>query len=995
MSTEGRDRRTAIETGPSAPRIPFPTEITDEEIARHFSLSEPERGLISDRRRPDNRIGFCLQLCHVKWRGRFATSFESVPPRLVQHVAAQLGIQLSVFFKYPDNENTALRHNAAIQRHLGLRRWNDSDEERLRRELLSLALDGLRELRMVQAAERWLQERKVILPGVSVLREVVRAALDSVEDEVVERIDRRLDSDMRTKMEDLIEIPRGRRLSRLQELKGHPRRASSTTLLSLCDRIQVLRRMGVQGIDLSSVRPDWASDLADRVRHYAVTHLGRFRAAKRRALLACFLVETFADSIDATIRAFSRVMLQMEGRVRAKLYQESGEFREAACAELLAWVKVGGLLRQSENAERTVSEAVLSKVPREEIERSVERAQELARSQQATLIQKLVLKYSFTRTFTPRFLDALEFTPGPGGEEIVRGLEVLRQMNAEGKKKLPPETPVTFVPAAWRPLVVQEDGGIHRGAYEVCLFTALREAIEGGEVFVSGSRRYVSIASLLYSDDAWQTQRMQAYARLGLPQDPDVFLQGIEEQLTKAAQATDAGLPTNTFARIENGKLRFSKEPAVEEDSEVEKLRDMIEARVPTTQIEHILREVDEETGFTEVFQPPLGYERRLPPEPLRRALLAGVLAFGTNLGLWTMGQMARGISYSQLAHVAEWNLKEILVSAANDHLVNSHHALPLSSVWGEGGKSSSDGIRFRLGVSSLLGEPNPKYFGWGDGLTSYKAMCDQWSIFSTQLISCHESEALRMLSALLSNRTTLPLHGGHAADTAGASEPIFALCHLAGFPFWPRLADLDEVRLWRLERGTKLRHIEPLFEGCVDRDAIRAEYDNIVRLVASLVDRLAPAHILGRCLAASSRRNPLARAVTALGRLYRTIYVLQYLDSPVLRRTVHRLLCRHESQNELGRALVIGAKGEFRTGDYEGAAARAACNTLLENIVLYWNTRRMTDIVRQLREEGHDVKDALLANVSPLFHRHINFRGQYEFGTAPENERTQDHAGR
>ena len=120
------------------------------------------------------------------------------------------------------------------------------------------------------------------------------------------------------------------------------------------------------------------------------------------------------------------------------------------------------------------------------------------------------------------------------------------------------------------------------------------------------------------------------------------------------------------------------------------------------------------------------------------------------------------------------------------------------------------------------------------------------------------------------------------------------------------------------------------MFRDTVRTDVIRRQWANIVRLVASLKDRLAPAHVIGRCLAASARSNPLASAVNSLGLIYETIYLLQYLDSEALRRVVRRLLARHESQNQLGRELALGGRGAFRDGDYESAVARAHCHTLI-----------------------------------------------------------------
>ena len=60
-------------------------------------------------------------------------------------------------------------------------------------------------------------------------------------------------------------------------------------------------------------------------------------------------------------------------------------------------------------------------------------------------------------------------------------------------------------------------------------------------------------------------------------------------------------------------------------------------------------------------------------------------------------------------------------LKAANALLVNFHHRLPLSAVWGDDNVSSSDGQRFGLQASSLLGSLYPRYFGYNDeALTVY-----------------------------------------------------------------------------------------------------------------------------------------------------------------------------------------------------------------------------------------------------------------------------------
>jgi hypothetical protein len=99
--------------------------------------------------------------------------------------------------------------------------------------------------------------------------------------------------------------------------------------------------------------------------------------------------------------------------------------------------------------------------------------------------------------------------------------------------------------------------------------------------------------------------------------------------------------------------------------------------------------------------RPPGGYEPR--SERLYPALLAALIAQGTNLGIAAIGQSAEAISVDTLQHVSRWFLREDTINAANAALVNFHHQLPISRIWGEGIASSSYGQRSGIQQSSLL----------------------------------------------------------------------------------------------------------------------------------------------------------------------------------------------------------------------------------------------------------------------------------------------------
>ena len=113
------------------------------------------------------------------------------------------------------------------------------------------------------------------------------------------------------------------------------------------------------------------------------------------------------------------------------------------------------------------------------------------------------------------------------------------------------------------------------------------------------------------------------------------------------------------------------------------------------------------------------------------------------------------------------------------------------------------------------------------------------------------------------------------------------------------------------------------------------------------------------------------ARALTALGRIVKTIYILRYLHDEDVRRRVQLQLNRGEHRHDVARWLFFANQGEFRTGDYEEIMNKASCLSLLSNAVLVWNTIEMEKIVRQLRERGEAILDTTLARVSPLLYKH------------------------
>ena len=114
--------------------------------------------------------------------------------------------------------------------------------------------------------------------------------------------------------------------------------------------------------------------------------------------------------------------------------------------------------------------------------------------------------------------------------------------------------------------------------------------------------------------------------------------------------------------------------------------------------------------------------------------------------------------------------------------------------------------------------------------------------------------------------------------DQHGFTDQLFGLCHLLGFTLMPRL-NVSKQTLYKLDRATSYGPLDDVITSTVDTALIREQWDQLVRVAASLRNRTAPAHVVLRRLASSAPSDRLAKALTALGRALRSLYLLRGPD--------------------------------------------------------------------------------------------------------------------
>lgn len=950
--------------------VALPEDPDDEELVRHWTLTREDRVQVLQCRGDDSRRWFAIQVCVLRRYGRFLSDEENVPPRLVAYLSHQLALAPEVVAVAP-HPNTQSEHERRIRDYLGFTHFDEAVEQKLSDWLGERARQETRGLALYAMAESQLKEWRIVLPTPSRLERTVARIASRVREEGFALVEACLTPALKDALDRLLETEGTR--SALYLASEYPGRPTVGELNLRLDSYQHLEALDLDSIDWSPIPAGRIQQLAELARRYNASSLRRLDSVRRHALAACLALESRRTLLDHLATLHDGYLAEAKRRARRDVQEQARKALRQRRKGLLALVVLTDFYFASRSAGNIFA---LDPPTLVEEDLHLGRAACLAwlNLEDHGWIQYIGKRYSAMRKYLPRFFN-LPFAAGAGGEHLLEAVRIVRDLDRDGKRPLPSDVPLDFVSPAWLSRVLP-DGRVNRPMWELALAFAVRDALRSGDLYLPQSRRHASFSTLIYEDKQWAEERGPTYQALALPQQPDDVRRRLRQEFEQVARETEQGLATNPAVSIRDGRLHLKRGDSLPISPEALHLKRLIRAAMPDVRIETILQEVDRRCHFSDALVP-------LPGSTQRRqasygALMAALVAQGTNLGLLAMGKSAPGLTTDMLQYAMDNHVREETLVRANAILVDYHHAMPLSRVWGDGSRSSSDGQRFAVQRGSMLATSYPLYFGYYDrAISVYTHISDHMSVFSTQVIACGPREAPWVLEGLQRNHSVLK-PGVHFTDTGGYTDQVFALCYLLGLSFRPRLADLPDHQLYKPDPDADYGQLNPLFRYNPDTELIMQQWDELVRVAAAIRNNTTPAHVIVNQL--QNARDRRARALTALGQIIKTVHILRYVHDAELRSWTQLQLNRGESRQELARHLFFAQLGEFVRGDYPEIMNKATALSLLSNAILVWNTAHIDPIVARLRASGTPVADEDLARTSPLLHRHISINGTYSF---------------
>jgi TnpA family transposase len=346
-------------------------------------------------------------------------------------------------------------------------------------------------------------------------------------------------------------------------------------------------------------------------------------------------------------------------------------------------------------------------------------------------------------------------------------------------------------------------------------------------------------------------------------------------------------------------------------------------------------------------------------------------------MGLKRMAGVDASINAEDLRYTRRRYLHKEHMRAAIAQVVNALLHARLEAIWGEATSTcASDSKKFHAVDQNLLTQWHARYRG--PGVLVYWHVERRSVCIYSQLKSCTSSEVAAMLEGVLRHCADMTIKH-QMTDSHGQSEIGFAFSYLLGFRLLPRLKPIHSQRLALVEAGTQedYPHLKEVLGKAINWEAIRQQYDMMVKYTAALKTGTADADALLRRFTRSNLQHPTYQGLHELGRVIKTIFLCEYLSDPRLRQEIQEALNVIEQWNSVNGFIFSGRGGELLSNRPEDQEIAVLSLHLIQVSLALVNTLMLQEVLAEEKWKNA-MKREDWRGLTPLFYQHINPYGRF-----------------
>jgi len=965
----------------------YASEPSVEQLGRYFTLTAVDLARVARARQDSTRLGYAVQLTTVRFLSTFLTDPTATPPGVVHHVAGQLGIDAQVWDVYC-RSRARLVHQQTIRDDFGFHVFGTGTAHvEFLRWLWTRAWTAEdTPSQLLDLASGWLAEHHILLPGFTVLHRLIARARDRAARRAWRVLAGQVTVSQGRRLDQLLVAASAEvgseHVSELEVLRRQPRNPSIAGLVAALDRLDRIQHLGGDRINAHVVPAGRFKRLASEAATVKAQRVRRRGRAHRHATLVALAHRLHASAHDDTIDVLLLVLQETVGRIKRlgdnERIRTLGDLDDAA----LLLARAVRMLLDHTIPDVTVRPDVFTELGQADLLTAAETVERLITTPAQRFVEGLDRRYPTIQRFLPQLLQLVTFDATTPNDPVLAAVRHLRAV-LDGIADID-DAPLAAVTAAWAPVVRPDTVHVDLRGYTLCTLDALRLALKRRDVFVPAADRWGDPRRLLLDQTVWRKTGPGVLRSLDLNGGARRLLDRLGDELDDAyhhaASVITARPDLITFDHdTGRDRLKVPALAALDLPAGTNELRAAVDAMMPVVELPDVLLYVADLCPYPDAFSDNItsGRSRR---DDLALSVCAVLLIQACNVPYAAVARTdIAALTTARLRWVEENYIRPDTITAANNLLVDYQRQIPLVAAWGSGQLTSADGLRFTVPTRSIHTAPNPKYFGTARGVTLFNYVADTFLGWANIVITGTRRDSQFLLDRILDNPTSLDPRT-IITDSASASDLIFGLCQLLGYRYSPRLADLPNRRLFRLDRTADYGPLNPLARQRINTELIVNQWDDICRVVGTLHTRAAVPSEVIQALQRGGQPTTLARAIAELGRIPRTIEILGYATDPNQQQRTRVQINRHEGRHALARDVFHGRRGRLYQPYRPGQEQQLAALGLVTNVVILFNTIHINHAVEHLRNRGRPIQPEHLEHLSPLHHERINIHGRYHF---------------
>lgn len=952
-----------------------------EELIQRATLTPEDTLQINQCRGNSNQFGFAYQLGFVRLMNRFpAQKPLEIAPDLLLFIGNQLNEDSAIIQQYEKRQQTISEHRLKIRDYLQKRDFTESETRQLKDFIFEEACRLAQIDALFRQAKEFLREQGILEPASRLLVRITKEQRKLAQQHIFGKIIEAMPTGMVEKLDVLIDVPSGR-VSDFQYLKEPAARPSSDAIVALTEKLKHIQAMGILAVDLTWLNNNYQRNLALYAKRCSADRLKVISSSRRYAALVCFLRQTFHETIDQLIDTFDKLVGKICKHAENDLNKDLTSHRQVIQQALSMFQEMGQIILDESLKDKEIRSSLFKKVSKTALSAQLKDLEIWPGSKSGHMFEGVLRRFGYIRKFFPFFLEALSFEGNGCDNSLVDGIAAIKCLGKDRERKLPEAISTDFIPGRFHHWLY-EAGAVSRRTFECALLLVVRDEIKAGNLCITHSKRFGRFDNFFISATKWEPMRESFFQEAALPQNPKEALAYLKSRLAKSYDRFLETLPNNAYAKIEKDTWKLSVDPGEvvgEKDAfNLTNLKQWLAKSMRSIRLPELLIEVDNRLHFSKCFLSPTLQKSR-PPEEICNLLVA-IMAYGCNIGPFTMARLTKGTSYEQIRRITDWQLTPENQKAALSVVVNAITALDASRIWGDGTSSSSDGQRFYMPRKILQQTYSPKLSDYA--LEFYSFVADNYAPFYSVPIECTERDAAYVLDGLLYNESDL-VSMEHYTDTHGYTEINFAAFAMLGRKFAPRIRGIQHQRLYRIDSGRSYGALEPMVakkDHTINTEPIENDWNRMGHFYGSLKTGHVTASVALKRLVSLSKKNHFYQANRELGRIFKTEFILEYLSKPSLRRRIRQGLLKGEQLHSLARQVFYGKRGKIYSRDLEEQMSTCSCLTLILACIIYWQAREIARVTSSGNQDtaGYDLDFSLLEHVSPIEWDNVVLYGEY-----------------